>query len=171
VESERNLRDATEEEAKAKTQPRKIRQLSISSSRPRCGLCGKTENLTKTECCDQWICDDEDQYRLFSFAQNSCSRNHRRYTLCGFHFAEGHPGDWKECPQCGDAFETEMYVSHGTNEYNFEKLENPPEYEPTKCGQCGKVISLGKEGYSQGPEGYLCERCTAKKFPDLPRLG
>lgn len=52
-----------------------------SSDTPRCGLCGKTKKLTKTECCDNWICDDEDQYRLFSFAHNSCRRNHRRYTL------------------------------------------------------------------------------------------
>ena len=138
------------------------------SQRPRCGLCGKTGNLTKTECCDQWICDDEDQYRLFSFARNSCSRNHRRYTLCGYHFAEEHPGDWKECPECRDSLETEMYVWYGTNEYNFEKLENPPEYEPTKC-QCGKVIALGRDGYSHGPDGYLCEKCTSKKFPDLNR--
>lgn len=28
--------------------------------KPRCGLCGKTKNLTKTECCGNWICDDED---------------------------------------------------------------------------------------------------------------
>ncbi len=30
-----------------------------------------------------------------------------------------------------ESFETEMYVYYGTNEYNFEVLENPPEYEPT----------------------------------------
>ena len=31
-------------------------------AKPRCGLCGKRGNLTKTECCGQWICDDEDNY-------------------------------------------------------------------------------------------------------------
>lgn len=31
-----------------------------------CGLCGSTKNLTKTECCGNWICDDEDEYVLFS---------------------------------------------------------------------------------------------------------
>ncbi len=51
-----------------------------AKNQPRCGLCGKTKNLTKTECCGQWICDDEHKYVLFSYAQNSCFRNHHRYT-------------------------------------------------------------------------------------------
>jgi hypothetical protein len=42
-----------------------------------------------------------------------------------------------------------MYVYYGTNEYNFEKLENPPDYEPTKCSKCGVVIKLGAEGFTQ----------------------
>src|SRR3989338_8005647 len=59
-----------------------------SAPKPRCGLCGKTRNLTKTECCGNWICDDEHKYVIFSYARNSCYRNHRRYTLCGSHHAE-----------------------------------------------------------------------------------
>ncbi len=55
----------------------------------RCGLCGKAAKLTKTHCCDKWICDDEDKYVLFSYARNSCLRNHRRYTLCAYHYV-GH---------------------------------------------------------------------------------
>jgi len=47
-----------------------------AKERPHCGLCGKKRKLTRTECCGQWICDDEDQYVLFSYAQNSCYRNH-----------------------------------------------------------------------------------------------
>jgi hypothetical protein len=31
----------------------------------RCGLRGKTRNLTKTDCCQNWICDDEDKYVMF----------------------------------------------------------------------------------------------------------
>ena len=54
-----------------------------AEDKPRCGLCGKTRKLTKTECCGQWICDDEEKYVIFSYARNSCSRNHQRYTLCG----------------------------------------------------------------------------------------
>ncbi len=93
----------------------------------RCGLCGKTGNLVRTECCGQWICDDEDQYVAFSYARNSCHRNHRRYTLCGYHENEGHSGSWKTCPKCKEDFSDnlEIYVHYGTNEYNFEKL-NPP---------------------------------------------
>ena len=127
---------------------------------PRCGLCGKTKNLTRTECCDNWICDDEHNYVLFSYARNSCSRNHRRFTLCGFHHMEGHEGHWKDCPDCRDSFETEMYVWYGTNEYNFEKLVNPPPYEPTKCAGCGRVIRLGTETHSVSQGQYWCDVCT-----------
>jgi len=133
--------------------------------RPKCGLCGKTTRLTKTECCGQWICDDEDEYVLFSYARNSCDRNHRRYTLCGHHHAEGHRGRWQDCPQCIEDIGTEMYVYFGTNEYNFEKLTNPPTYEPTKCSKCGKVIVLSEEGYSMKGSEYWCEKCTGAVFP------
>ena len=146
------------------TKRKKFKKKIKASEMPRCGLCGKTENLTKTECCDQWICDDEDKYIMFSYARNSCHRNHRRFTLCGHHHAEGHSGHWKDCPNCREDFVTELYVYYGTNEYNFEKLENPPEYEPTRCVKCNTVISLGEGGYSVGREGYLCERCTRPEF-------
>ncbi len=131
-----------------------------SSSKPRCGLCGKTTKLTRTMCCGQWICDDADNYVLFSYARNSCYRNHDRYTLCGYHHAEGHAGHWKDCKKCRADIETEMYVYYGTNEFNFEKLENPPKYEPTKCSKCGNVIILSKEGYSVLGQDYFCETCT-----------
>jgi len=32
---------------------------------PRCGLCGKTKNLIKTECCGNWMCNDEHKYITF----------------------------------------------------------------------------------------------------------
>lgn len=130
-----------------------------AKERPRCGLCGKKGKLTRTECCGQWICDDEDQYVLFSYARNSCYRNHDRYTLCSFHHHEEHEGDWKECQKCRDDFETEIYVWYGTNEYNFEKLANPPKYEPTRCTKCGKIINLGEDGYSVFKGKYSCENC------------
>jgi hypothetical protein len=139
-----------------------------ADDRPRCGLCGKAKKLTKTDCCGQWICDDEDQYVMFSYAHNSCSRNHRRYTLCSYHYSEGHAGHWQDCNKCREAFETEMYVYYGTNEYNFEKLRNPPAYKPTRCSQCGKVIRLGTDGYSIMPSGkYLCEACSEREFRDV----
>jgi hypothetical protein len=152
--------------SKMKTPPRKARgSKAKAAARPttrRCGLCGKTGNLTKTECCGQWICDDEDNYVMFSFARNSCSRNHRRYTLCGYHFNEGHAGEWRECEQCRDGFETEMYVYYGTNEYNFVKLENPPSYDPTLCATCSTRIDLGEGGYSMRAGKYYCLQCSTR---------
>jgi len=115
--------------------------------------------VTKTECCGHTICDDEDNYVLFSFERNSCSRNHRRFTLCGAHFNEGHEGEWQSCQKCQDLFETEMYVWFGTNEYNFEKLLNPPSFKPTRCSKCNRVIKLSEEGYSMSAGGYQCENC------------
>ena len=54
---------------------KKKKTLKNPVEKNRCGLCGKTRNLTKTECCDHWICDDEDKYVMFSYARNSCHRN------------------------------------------------------------------------------------------------
>lgn len=150
--------------ARRRHPPTKPISAERQDARPRCSLCGKTKRLTRTECCGQWICDDEDQYILFSFARNSCSRNHRRYTLCSYHYNEGHSGKWQDCPKCRKSFETEMYVYYGTNEYNFEKLPNPPSYKPTKCARCKTVIHLGYDGYSIKGKEYLCEDCTNREF-------
>jgi hypothetical protein len=148
-----------------KTRPRVSKQVT-REPRPRCGLCGSTRKpLTRTPCCGNLICDDEDEYVLFSFARNSCHRNHDRYTLCGHHYREGHKGRWQDCEKCLNSFETEIYVWYGTNEYNFEKLENPPAFEPTYCAECGKVINLGTDGYTRHPNGsYSCEICGDKEI-------
>ena len=132
----------------------------------RCGLCGKTKNIVQAECCGNWICDDEHKYVLFSYARTSCSRNHRRFTLCGYHYTEEHRRSWKDCQKCRDSFQTEMYVWYGTNENNFEKLENPPAYEPTKCSTCGTVIHLGEDGYSMLGDQFWCETCSRKKMQE-----
>jgi hypothetical protein len=62
-----------------------------------------------------------------------------------------------------------MYVWYGTNEYNFEKLSNPPKFEPTLCHDCGRRISLGEDGFMISSGNYYCERCTVKRHPHLPR--
>jgi len=129
-----------------------------------CGLCSKTSNLTKTPCCDNWICDDEENYVMFSYARNSCHRNHDRYTLCSYHFNEGHEGDWRECSQCRKSFDTEDYVDMGTNEYNFVKLQNPPKYAPTKCAKCGTVIKRAEGGYSMKGREFFCMKCSGFDF-------
>ncbi len=137
---------------------------SVLKDGPRCGLCGATKNLIKAECCGNWICDDEANYEMFSYAQNSCHRNHWRYTLCGYHFSEQHTGDWQACPKCRESFETENYVYYGTNKFNFEILKNPPEFEPTKCSDCGKRIVLGDEGYMTSGKNYWCSRCSDQRM-------
>ena len=128
---------------------------------PKCGLCSKTGNTEKLDCCGNFICNDENNYVLFSYARNSCSRNHRRFTLCGYHHAEEHKDDWKKCKECLNSFshELEMYVWYGTNEYNFTKLENPPAFEPTHCGRCGKHLPLPDGGFSLLCGEYRCDGC------------
>jgi hypothetical protein len=130
----------------------------------RCGLCRKTRNLTKADCCQNWICDDEDKYVMFSYARNSCHRNHNHYTLCAHHHNEEHDGDWQKCAKCRSSFVTEDYVWYGTNEYNFEKLPDPPAYEPTKCAQCATVIVLSEDEYSKLGKDYFCSDCTEKRL-------
>jgi hypothetical protein len=104
---------------------------------------------------------------LFSYARNSCYRNHDRYTLCSFHFNEGHKGGWQDCKKCRANFETEMYVWYGTNEYNFEKLGNPPKFKPTRCADCGRVIHLGTDGYSWSEGKYYCERDSSRRMREM----
>lgn len=57
-----------------------------------------------------------------------------------------------------------MVAYFGTNEYNFERMPDPPSYEPTKCAKCGSVIVLAEGGYASGAEGYVCASCTAKEW-------
>ncbi|GAC1392301.1 MAG: hypothetical protein NVSMB31_10280 [Vulcanimicrobiaceae bacterium] len=125
-----------------------------------CGLCGKSDAVMRSDCCGNLICDDQQNYVLFSYARNSCDRNHSSFTLCGFHHNEGHVGDWKTCAACRHSFETEIYVWYGTNEYNFERLSNPPKFKAKRCASCKSKISLSEDGYTIKPSGeYLCEAC------------
>lgn len=77
-----------------------------------CGLCGKRGGpLAKTECCGETICDDYENYVMFSYSRDSCRRNHDRYTLCMFHKNECKSGDWKTCTKCpGKIRDKEKYV-------------------------------------------------------------
>ena len=148
----------------------RTREESPAAGDRKCGLCGKAGRLTTTECCGQVICDDEHTYKLFTYARNSCSRNHRRYTICGFHHAERHGGPWAECTTCPSEIPTEMYVHYGTNEYNFVRLENPPTFDPTRCSRCNNVIDLSAGGYSRRGDALSCYRCTLEANPGLREL-
>lgn len=57
-----------------------------------------------------------------------------------------------------------MVAWYGTNEYNFEKMPDPPAFEPTTCQVCGGVIVLGDGGYAMSGGGYTCHECFA--FPE-----
>jgi hypothetical protein len=124
-----------------------------------CGLCGRGGKLTTTECCGQTICDDLDKYVMFSYARNSCYRNHTNQTICAYHHNEEHAGSWKECQLCLRDQVPEMYAWFATNEFNFEKLENPPTFEPTLCAGCGKRIVLSEGGYTLVKGKHWCEAC------------
>ena len=134
----------------------------------KCGLCGKSKKLTKTYCCNNWICDDTEKYVMFSYSRNSCYRNHDRYTLCGYHKNNKHIGKWQTCEKCKKDIDREMYVWYGINEFNFEKLKEPPKFKPTHCSECGIVIKRGYEGYTSLPNGkFLCETCGSRQFVEL----
>ncbi len=59
-----------------------------------------------------------------------------------------------------------MYVWYGTNEYNFETLENPPAFEPTHCVNCGAVISLSNDGYALKKGDYWCIPCADREMQE-----
>lgn len=96
--------------------------MALKVKKPSCGLCRKTKKLTKTPCCDNWICNDTDQYVMFSYGQNNCYRNHDSYTLCSHHHHNNHSEKWQDCTKCKDDFQMENYVDYATNDFNFEKL-------------------------------------------------
>ncbi len=131
-------------------------------SKAKCGLCGndKKNVLIKTECCQNWICNDAHTYELFSYARNSCYRNHDRYTLCAYHHHENHKGQWQNCKKCKDSFHLPNYVDMGTNEYNFETLKNP-EKVTIPCANCNFIGHSVDEFVYQTSKGYFCakEKC------------
>ncbi len=128
------------------------------SSKTKCGLCGSTKKaLTKTKCCDNWICDDVQTYEIFSYARNSCYRNHDRYTLCAYHCHESHQGKWQDCKKCKDSFDLPNYVNMGTNEYNFETLKNP-EKVTIACAHCNFIGHSVDEFAYQTSKGYFCAK-------------
>lgn len=135
-----------------------------------CGLCGKTGPLMRTECCNRTICDDSHLYRLHTFSNVSCARNHSRYTLCGSHSRERHDKavNWRDCTKCTTVWDSpEMNAAQGTSSFNFiDDVWNPPKFEPTKCQGCSALIKMNAEATSRlpGSSGYLCHKCTSKKF-------
>lgn len=129
-------------------------------NKPSCGLCGKTKNLIQTSCCNNWVCDDAREYVLFSYAANSCYRNHDRYTICATHHREDHSGKWQDCQKCKEEYPLENYVDFATNDCNFEKLSNPPKVV-INCVSCGFESSSVRDFSYQTSKGWYCckEEC------------
>jgi hypothetical protein len=68
-----------------------------------CRFYGSTSSpLVKTRCCEQWIfCDTE----FLSFRGGGyCQFQHEHYSICHFHYNEGHSGAWQDCDECRDFF-------------------------------------------------------------------
>ncbi|TRM63533.1 hypothetical protein BD626DRAFT_494599 [Schizophyllum amplum] len=130
-----------------------------------CGLCGKESGpFRKTQCCNRTICDDYGNYTPFTFGNNSCSRNHDRYTRCCYHFNEGHPGkDPLACAKCSSQHDAEHIAWYMANNYNFQEdilRANPPSFEPKCCTSCGKQVKQNAEAVSFGGDGLQCGPCT-----------
>lgn len=153
--------------AKPDETPALARQQSTRQGTRRCGLCGKAGKLARTECCNRWVCGDQMRDGRPS-APSRCFQKHQRFTLCGFHWAEEHPGRWQDCETCRGEFPTEMYVYYGTNMYNVETLENPPAFEPTHRAKCGEVISLSRDGHTRSGGEYWCAACSDAEFRGCP---
>ena len=132
----------------------------MDKNKKACGLCGKRGKLMKTPCCNNWICDDVHEYKVFSYDTNSCYRNHDRYTLCAYHYNESHSGKWQDCKKCKKDLLIENYVDNGTNEFNFEKLQNAPKIE-IKCNNCGFQSDTLQDFAVQTSSGWFCtkEKC------------
>jgi hypothetical protein len=129
-----------------------------------CGLCGKTKNLTTTDCCGRAICDDVGAYKPFTYSNVSCFRNHSRYTMCAYHYKESHgSGKWQDCQKCSDGTRrVEDLVHKGTSSFNFleDKWETASMFEPTKCVGCKRAVKLGPEGHGMVPDGVKCMNCV-----------
>ena len=116
---------------------RALHKLTCNQPEPKCGMCGhkwsRTISLCKTDCCDEWICQDEVVYELGSYKLNSCSRNHSRYSMCHNHFKERHSGRWQDCRGCHyepKSKEQKEWISF-TNKY-FNNLARMGEQEQKK---------------------------------------
>lgn len=145
-------------------------------SNTQCSLCEKKNQeaylanglgLTKTNCCDHWICDDDHTYKLNSYLENSCYRNHSKQTICGIHYKSGHKGLWKSCKECKNDIKKTIYDDQSTNKYNFDKLTKIQKDE-IWCRNCG-FASYNLSDFSGSTpccaidDNYFCKKPACKR--------
>jgi hypothetical protein len=128
---------------------------TLPSQGQKCGLCAKQGNLVKTDCCDNWICND-----VHKMKSESCYLKHASYTVCAAHHSSDHKGKWQECKKCEKSWDMANYVWYATNENNFETLANPPEVPETRCIGCKVLLDLEYDCIVGTKDGKMCLECS-----------
>ena len=149
-----------------------VKTISRPTEQDKCGLCGKSNQqaflvnergLTKTNCCSNWVCNDEHTYKLQSFLENSCFRNHNRYTMCASHYQAKHLGEWKNCNKCKLEHDKLSYEEMCTNKHNFEKLFIVNK-EEMRCYNCGFKSFDMSDFAGSNLEATPCSCCARKRI-------
>lgn len=137
-----------------------------------CKLCSKgwsDVRLKRTYCCKQVVCNNEDEYQMFSYSRQFCNRSHSRYTLCGYHGNEREckkHRDWRlctECVKCDDPTRVADKLWRGLNSYNIYPMlaKDVPRHSLCEtCSKCQKKFISGVEGSTHSREGISCPRCN-----------
>lgn len=115
-----------------------------------CGLCKNNDNLTITECCRNFICNEFD---------DGCLKEHLNETVCGMHYINKHEGKWQECIKCQNNLGNELFNFHGINGSNFERLSEHLPFEKTRCCKCTRRIFLALEDYHRENKIFTCINC------------
>lgn len=142
-----------------------------------CALCGKNdqqEDMTRTDCCSQVVCDNSKDYKIGTYSREFCQRSHDRYTLCGYHGVErwcDTTKDWRECPGCTKRHTQPDDIAdmlwRGLNSYNFCPLlskDVPRHARCETCSTCKKKFMMGVQGGSMNADGRACLSCAAAAF-------
>ena len=132
-------------------------------AKPRCGLCGKTKTLVQTECCGQWICDDE--------AIMSCSPTRRTVvrgitdvTRCApFIIGEGHPGHWRDCKIAANRSRPKFMSGMART----NSISRNWKIRRRLSRRCATVAAQRQPRHGRlfrRTKGTLCNRCCQKEF-------
>jgi len=131
-----------------------------------CGAGGSEVKLGRTDCCNLPVCDNEEEYQMFSYSRDFCKRSHSRYTSCGFHHNNRHAGDWRECTKCDDELPQDtsgVRSWYSTNGFNvtpaLERCLTQGSYLTKPCSGCKGRIMPGHDGEIFAYGKTYCARC------------